>query len=221
MSEALINRSLANIRTELDFLLENKVISRDLYNEFNNRLPKDANSRSKIKKTKKFVEAIYPYEPQQSGDLRLNIGDKIEILEDLSENWSKGRCNGQIGVFPSNYVKPLNNYNNDNKNANNNNNNNSVNRPSAPLPNKQSGNNGKFSNHHNSYTQISPPPSYTPSPSPQQQQKPQKKHDHKLLHQFGSRLGNAIIWGAGSRLGQDLVNSAFDKLHDREIKDEK
>ncbi|KAK5781362.1 Lsb1p PWA37_004799 [Arxiozyma heterogenica] len=212
MSEALINRSLTNIRTELDFLLENKVISKDFYDEFNNRLPKDSSRPNKIKKTKKFVEAIYPYESQQSGDLRLNVGDKIEVLEVLSESWLKGRCNGQIGVFPSNYVKPLNSYN---INTNNNNNNNSVYRPSAPLPNQQYNNNEKISNHNNNsnYTQIASPPQL-------QSQKPPKKHNHQFLHQFGSRLGNAIIWGAGSKLGQDLVNSAFDKLHDREIKNE-
>mgnify|MGYP001050599354 CR=1 FL=1 len=210
MSEALINRSLTNIRTELDFLLENKVISKDFYDEFNNRLSKDSNRPNKIKKTKKFVEAIYPYESQQSGDLRLNVGDKVEVLEILSESWLKGRCNGQIGVFPSNYVKPLNSCN-----INTNNNNNSVYRPSAPLPNQQYNNNEKISNHNNNsnYTQIASPPQ-------QQPQKPPKKHNHQFLRQFGSRLGNAIIWGAGSKLGQDLVNSTFDKLHDREIKNE-
>ena len=80
MSEALINRSLTNIRTELDFLLENKVISKDFYDEFNNRLSKDSNRPNKIKKTKKFVEAIYPYESQQSVDVRVKVGDKVEVL---------------------------------------------------------------------------------------------------------------------------------------------
>ena len=209
MSEALINRSLTNIRTELDFLLENKVISRDFYDEFNRRLPRNGGEQNKAKRTNVFVEAIYPYEPQQSDDLRLNVGDKIEILEVLSENWSRGKCNGQIGVFPSNYVKPINNKNNNNT---------STHRPSAPLPNKQYGNNGNIPNQYNNHTQT-PPPSYSP-PQQQNQQKPEKKHDHKLLHQFGSKLGNAIIWGAGSRFGQDLVNSAFDKLNDREIQND-
>ncbi|KAG0668352.1 hypothetical protein C6P42_004971, partial [Pichia californica] len=52
-----------------------------------------------------LAEAIYDYSPQQSDDLKLSRGDKIKILEKMSDSWWKGSCNGKIGVFPANYVK--------------------------------------------------------------------------------------------------------------------
>ena len=108
MSSALINRSLTNIRTELDFLLENGVISRALYDRFNRDLPErwPANGTSSSSSNVEYMEAIYDFKPQEDTDLPLRVGDKIEVLEKLSADWYRGRCNGRVGTFPANYVKP-------------------------------------------------------------------------------------------------------------------
>ncbi|CAL9737517.1 [PSI+] inducibility protein 3 [Monosporozyma servazzii] len=231
MSGTAINRSLGNVRTELDFLLENKVISKDFYNEFSNRLPQKWDSKQDT--SKKFMEAIYNYEPQQSSDLRLNVGDKVEILETLSESWLKGKCNGKVGVFPSNYVKPVDQpYSS---------------RPMQPLPSQPHNSNDEKHQLEQQRKQREKDEQkrqrdeekrrrdeeerrrkdqeaqriqqqqqmQQQQQQHQQQQQPQKKHNSsKFLNKFGSRLGNAVIWGAGSRIGSDLVNSAFNKLND-------
>jgi hypothetical protein len=37
----------------------------------------------------------------------LKKGDQILVLEKNNNGWWKGECNGVIGLFPSNYVKPF------------------------------------------------------------------------------------------------------------------
>lgn len=51
--------------------------------------------------------ALYDYVAQQQGDLSFTAGAIIEVLERTSgaNGWWKGRCNGQVGIFPGNYVK--------------------------------------------------------------------------------------------------------------------
>lgn len=70
MSASLINRSLKNIRNELDFLKESEVISDDIFNLINSKLPEkwDVNLRPVPNASvEEFVEALYDFEPQQEG----------------------------------------------------------------------------------------------------------------------------------------------------------
>lgn len=46
----------------------------------------------------------YNYEAQQSDELFLVKGSRINVLEKSSDGWWKGELDGQIGWFPSNYV---------------------------------------------------------------------------------------------------------------------
>ena len=48
--------------------------------------------------------ALYPYDPVEPDELRLQEGDVIEILEQDGD-WWKGLLNGQEGLFPANYVE--------------------------------------------------------------------------------------------------------------------
>lgn len=202
MSASAINRSLTTVRNELDFLLESKVISQETYNMVNQSLPQNANNGGE------YVEALYQFDPQQDGDLALKPGDKIEVLEKPSNEWFKGRCNGNVGMFPANYVKPV--YSGSD-------------RPSVPPPPQyeqaQRTNTGQSGG---SYQAPFPPPStnyYQQPPqqyqqAPQQQaqvveQQPAQQHSHNHLKKFGSKLGNAAIFGAGATIGSDLVNSIF------------
>lgn len=40
----------------------------------------------------------------QEGDLSFNEGDVIAIINNEGD-WWEGRCNGNVGVFPANYVQ--------------------------------------------------------------------------------------------------------------------
>ena len=238
MSSSMINRALSNIRTEIDFLRESKVISDDVYRQIDQLLPQkyDPNSvgsgnstpvgypqpqsRDNNQGVLEYVEAIYDFEPQQEGDLRLRVGDKIQVLEKPSPEWYKGRSNGVVGMFPSNYVKviagPERDYSQQQQQA----------LPPPPMYSSDSTQGSKHSLFHN---QQPPPPQPQlqpqPQPQPQQpvyyqppanapqqiivQQEQPNKSKHEGLKRFGKQLGNAAIFGAGATIGSDLVNSIF------------
>ena len=50
--------------------------------------------------------ALYDFEGTEATDLSLNEGDEIELI-DTSLSWWKGKVNGKIGSFPSNYAKEI------------------------------------------------------------------------------------------------------------------
>ncbi|XP_010888348.1 SH3 domain-containing kinase-binding protein 1 isoform X1 [Esox lucius] len=52
-------------------------------------------------------KASFSYVPQNDDELELKIGDVIDILEEVEEGWWKGTLNGKIGMFPSNFIKEL------------------------------------------------------------------------------------------------------------------
>ena len=53
------------------------------------------------------VQASFDFEPQEEGELRLRKGDIITVLDKSDQNWWKGSCNGQEGMFPVPYVKEI------------------------------------------------------------------------------------------------------------------
>ncbi|ANB14911.1 Pin3p [Sugiyamaella lignohabitans] len=169
-----------------------------------------------------FAEAAYDYAKQQPTDLGLRKGDHIVVLEKLNADWWRGRntSTSEEGIFPSNYVHlthggpspPSASYNE--KNA------------YTPPPNPQyynSGPSGQAPYNAPPPSQSAPP--YFPPPStnyyPQQQQQPQpvvvqqpppaqgSHHGSDAFKKFGSKLGNAAIFGAGATIGSDIVNSIF------------
>ncbi|KAG9343905.1 hypothetical protein JZ751_013292, partial [Albula glossodonta] len=44
----------------------------------------------------------------QDGELGFRRGDFIQVLDNSDPNWWKGACHGQTGMFPRNYVTPVN-----------------------------------------------------------------------------------------------------------------
>lgn len=172
-----------------------------------------------------YVEAIYEYKPQQPEDLELRVGDKVQVLEHTSPDWWRGSIGSRSGMFPSNYVKKLD----ERRQA-----------PSPippqynslqPQPTNQSQNQQPpyMYQQQSSYGQVQFPPyqgsPYQQQPVQYQQQIPQQQvataqQQEVVVQQqgtghsgqfkkFGSKLGNAAIFGAGATIGSDIVNSIF------------
>lgn len=161
-----------------------------------------------------MAEAMYHFQPSGPTDLQLYPGQRIQIVEKLNQDWWRGKDvqNNQEGIFPSNYVRivsgpgsgqmsvPPPSYNGNNYQQ-------PPQQYGAPMPQQQ-----QF-----------PPPSvnyYQPQqqqvqPQPQQQvaaaQPDQNQHNgfSEGAKKFGSKLGNAAIFGAGATVGSNIVNSIF------------
>jgi hypothetical protein len=57
-----------------------------------------------------WMKALYDFNPQYEGDLRLSTGDLIQIIDvpndkNLPPGWLIGEVNGRRGMFPSNYCE--------------------------------------------------------------------------------------------------------------------
>uniref|UniRef100_UPI00398F07FB SH3 domain-containing protein 21 n=1 Tax=Pristiophorus japonicus TaxID=55135 RepID=UPI00398F07FB len=61
------------------------------------------------KKKQRWCEAIISYSPMKPEELELNLGDIIEILDEIEGCWWTGRKNGKTGGFPSNCVIEIDN----------------------------------------------------------------------------------------------------------------
>lgn len=173
-----------------------------------------------------YAEALYDYKPQQAEDLELHVGDKLRVIEHLSADWYKGEnlSSKKIGVFPSNYVKKLEKYNPR-----------AVEpqlpvyqpHPTPPPTNSAPINSMPFPPPSTGYQPYQPPAqpyqppaqSYQPpsQPPPQQvivqqpaeQQQQQSSGASGKAKKFGSKLGNAAIFGAGATIGSEIVHSIF------------
>ncbi|KAJ2954797.1 hypothetical protein O0L34_g3104 [Tuta absoluta] len=49
--------------------------------------------------------ALYSFQSDQPGDLPFQLGDTIDVLYRLNDEWYFGECNGVKGQFPANYVQ--------------------------------------------------------------------------------------------------------------------
>ncbi|KAJ1546535.1 Lsb1p [Saccharomyces cerevisiae] len=209
MSASLVNRSLKNIRNELEFLKESNVISGDIFELINSKLPEkwDGNQRSpQNADTEEYVEALYDFEAQQDGDLSLKTGDKIQVLEKISPDWYRGKSNNKIGIFPANYVKPAFTRSASPKSAEAASSS-TVSRPSVPPPSYEPlPYPPPFTNYYQQPQQQYAPPSQQ---APVEAQPQQSSGASSAFKSFGSKLGNAAIFGAGSAIGSDIVNSIF------------
>lgn len=169
-----------------------------------------------------IVEAMYDYSPQQPEDLQLHVGDKVKVLEHTSADWWKGAVNGREGMFPSNYVKrveagsrapPAPSYEQSQQQSQYNQQ--QFNQPqpyntqyAQPQPYNQ------FAPQQQYYNQVQPYQQQMAPQQPQQvvvqgQQQQQSTGASGHIKKFGSKLGNAAIFGAGATIGSDIVNSIF------------
>ncbi|VBB27400.1 unnamed protein product [Acanthocheilonema viteae] len=52
-----------------------------------------------------YISALYDYNSTVEGDLIFRAGDRIEILEWVSEDWLRGKLDGKIGLVPRTYIE--------------------------------------------------------------------------------------------------------------------
>ncbi|CAG0885488.1 unnamed protein product [Darwinula stevensoni] len=55
----------------------------------------------------KKCKVLFPYDPCSTDELKLTVGDMINVIEEVEEGWWKGQLNSQVGVFPSNFVSEV------------------------------------------------------------------------------------------------------------------
>jgi hypothetical protein len=53
-----------------------------------------------------LVKARYDFEATDTGDLPLRKGQIVEITEEVSEEWARGKSEGESGIFPLEYTEP-------------------------------------------------------------------------------------------------------------------
>lgn len=181
---------------------------------------------------KEVVEAMYEYQQRDPTDLPLRKGQRIEVLEKLNNDWWRGRdvANGSEGIFPSNYVTSVSDtersapppppYQGEKQAYSNL----GYTPPPAqqmppaggppPAPSPGPSNYSTYPPPPANYfpppmqQQAPPPPAPAPAPAPAAapQEQPQSESH---LKKFGSKFGNAAIFGAGATAGSEIIHSIF------------
>ena len=72
-----------------------------------NNVQNAPNIRIKMENRATTVTAIYSFQGQLPCDLSFKAGDTIKVMTQTTSDcdWWEGSCHGNIGIFPSNYVK--------------------------------------------------------------------------------------------------------------------
>ncbi|CAL8330367.1 unnamed protein product [Merluccius merluccius] len=55
------------------------------------------------------VQAIHDFKPESQEELGLRVGDVVNMVEQVDDEWYRGTCRGSTGFFPINYVNVLSN----------------------------------------------------------------------------------------------------------------
>ncbi|KAI5960991.1 PIN3 [Candida pseudojiufengensis] len=177
-----------------------------------------------------YCVAIYDYKAQEADDLNLKKGEKLAIVEHLSEDWWKGYKSDdssfKAGVFPSNYVKIISEdeFKNSRK---------ALQPPQISLHNSYNSNYGPSTPYgqlqpqpsYGGYAQYPPPTSnYYPPSQPQQQQQQvqiipgdqnqqvqqaQPSKGNERMKKYGERFGDGLAVGAGMGVASSIINGIF------------
>ncbi|XP_021359394.1 uncharacterized protein LOC110454287 isoform X2 [Mizuhopecten yessoensis] len=67
--------------------------------------PKKKESQPSVKRKK--AKVLFSYEPENEDELKLDVGNIVEILKQDEEGWWEGSVNGKTGMFPSNFVEEI------------------------------------------------------------------------------------------------------------------
>uniref|UniRef100_A0A1Y9IVM6 SH3 domain-containing protein n=1 Tax=Anopheles minimus TaxID=112268 RepID=A0A1Y9IVM6_9DIPT len=61
--------------------------------------------RDKSATLNRRCKVIYSYQENKADELTLAVGDVVEVFGEIEEGWWRGKLNGRVGVFPSNFVE--------------------------------------------------------------------------------------------------------------------
>ncbi|XP_068613773.1 SH3 domain-containing kinase-binding protein 1-like, partial [Brachionichthys hirsutus] len=70
------------------------------------REPRSIRTTKKKNQTRK-CEVMFAYNPKNTDELKLDVGETIDIVREIEDGWWMGIKNGQVGAFPSNFVKEI------------------------------------------------------------------------------------------------------------------
>lgn len=54
-------------------------------------------------------KVTFAYKADNNDELTLQIGDVVEFFKDIEEGWAEGKCNGKVGLYPTNFVTEIKN----------------------------------------------------------------------------------------------------------------
>ncbi|XP_078616437.1 protein amalgam-like isoform X2 [Branchiostoma floridae x Branchiostoma japonicum] len=77
----------------------------DMPNDTQSPCREIATTRGTKRTDRRCAKVLYDYKPREDNELRLEIGDIVEILEGEEGTWCLGYLRGRMGLFPSNYVR--------------------------------------------------------------------------------------------------------------------
>ena len=52
----------------------------------------------------RYVKVVYDFLTSEPGEIQLQNGDVVNVLETIDDNWLYGAIQGREGTFPSNFV---------------------------------------------------------------------------------------------------------------------
>ncbi|XP_069129126.1 SH3 domain-containing kinase-binding protein 1-like isoform X1 [Argopecten irradians] len=67
--------------------------------------PKKKETQQNTKRKK--AKVVFSYEPENADELKLEVGNIVEVLKQEEEGWWEGSLDGKVGVFPSNFVEEI------------------------------------------------------------------------------------------------------------------
>lgn len=240
---AATDRSIKTILNELEFLNEEGIVNRDEFetmvevlstktreakrkqSEVSLQAPSLTESRPSISEpATRILEAKYEFNGTESSDLSLKPGMRIELYEELNNDWWRGRSvdTGREGIFPSNYVVEVANPDEKKKQTYENSNASTASSYYKQAPPNYYGQQLQQTPSNNYPQPYDPNSVYQPNgsnPAVYQQeaqmvvvQQQEHHHDGRVANgakRFGKRFGDAAIFGAGATVGSNIINGIF------------
>ncbi|XP_056416591.1 SH3 domain-containing protein 21 isoform X2 [Hyla sarda] len=86
-----------------------KEIPSFFFNDNGQRFPRSIRKASACpqKKKQRWCRAEYAYSPGKPDELELNVGEIVEVLEEIEDGWWLGKKGDMVGAFPSNFVQEI------------------------------------------------------------------------------------------------------------------
>lgn len=54
-----------------------------------------------------YGRALYPFQAEYSNELNLKVGEIVNLIKYVDDNWIEGEVDGKTGIFPSNFINVI------------------------------------------------------------------------------------------------------------------